>query len=181
MSLSPGHFKPERLFVYFLFLNCQDKFKVFMRCRTCSDTSLISFGVLKVLTYYKSFWFGLHRDLQRSFRRKFLLTQAKVIAYLIFVSVSYLILFFQINRVSSWIDGSFIYSTSEAWVTAMRTFENGTFKSDDTGKLPVKNTMRVPLFNQPVPHVLRTLSPERLFCKIFIIYLRYTVSHRKNT
>uniref|UniRef100_A0A1B6CWK3 NAD(P)H oxidase (H2O2-forming) n=1 Tax=Clastoptera arizonana TaxID=38151 RepID=A0A1B6CWK3_9HEMI len=69
----------------------------------------------------------------------------------------------QINRVTSWIDGSFIYSTSEAWVTAMRTFKNGTFKSDDTGKLPVKNTMRVPLFNQPVPHVLRTLSPERLF------------------
>ncbi|XP_046679008.1 dual oxidase isoform X1 [Homalodisca vitripennis] len=69
----------------------------------------------------------------------------------------------QINRVSSWIDGSFIYSTSEAWVNAMRSFKNGTFLSDATGKWPVRNTMRVPLFNQPVPHVLRTLSPERLF------------------
>jgi hypothetical protein len=28
---------------------------------------------------------------------------------------------------TSWIDGSFIYSTSEAWVNAMRSFHNGTF------------------------------------------------------
>ncbi|KAK7592995.1 hypothetical protein V9T40_007747 [Parthenolecanium corni] len=69
----------------------------------------------------------------------------------------------QINRVTSWIDGSFIYSTSEAWVNTMRSFVNGTLKTDKTGKLPIKNTMRVPLFNNPVPHVLRTLSPERLF------------------
>jgi dual oxidase len=34
---------------------------------------------------------------------------------------------FQTNRVTSWIDGSFIYSTSEAWVNAMRSFHNGTF------------------------------------------------------
>nr|XP_018912484.1 PREDICTED: dual oxidase isoform X2 [Bemisia tabaci] len=69
----------------------------------------------------------------------------------------------QINRVTSWIDGSFIYSNSEAWVNAMRSFVNGSFKTDPTGKWPVRNTMRVPLFNNPVPHVLRTLSPERLF------------------
>lgn len=75
------------------------------------------------------------------------------------------VVFFQINRVSSWIDGSFIYSTSEAWVNAMRSFQNGTFLSEDTGKWPVRNIQRVPLFNQPVPNVLRTLSPERLFCQ----------------
>ncbi|XP_065202273.1 dual oxidase [Planococcus citri] len=69
----------------------------------------------------------------------------------------------QINRVTSWIDGSFIYSTSEAWVNAMRSFVNGTLLTDKTGKLPIRNTMRVPLFNNPVPHALRTLSPERLF------------------
>ncbi|XP_075237286.1 dual oxidase isoform X2 [Lycorma delicatula] len=69
----------------------------------------------------------------------------------------------QINRVTSWIDGSFIYSTSEAWASAMRSFRNGSFLQDSTGKLPVKNTMRIPLFNNPVPHMLRTLSPERLF------------------
>ncbi|XP_077298120.1 dual oxidase [Arctopsyche grandis] len=69
----------------------------------------------------------------------------------------------QINSMTSWIDGSFIYSTSEAWVNAMRTFQNGSFLSDPSGKLPVRNTMRVPLFNNPVPQYTRMLSPERLF------------------
>ncbi|GLH03578.1 Dual oxidase [Gryllus bimaculatus] len=70
----------------------------------------------------------------------------------------------QTNRMTSWIDGSFIYSTSEAWVSAMRSFQNGTFLTDDEdADMPIRNTMRVPLFNSPVPHVLRMLSPERLF------------------
>ncbi|XP_069683631.1 dual oxidase [Periplaneta americana] len=69
----------------------------------------------------------------------------------------------QTNRMTAWIDGSFIYSTSEAWVNAMRSFRNGTFLTDESGKLPVKNTMRVPLFNSPAPHVLRMMNPERLF------------------
>ncbi|XP_066998293.1 dual oxidase [Anabrus simplex] len=69
----------------------------------------------------------------------------------------------QINRMTSWIDGSFIYSTSEAWVNAMRSFNNGTFLSERDTDLPIRNTMRVPLFNSPAPHVLRMLSPERLF------------------
>lgn len=69
----------------------------------------------------------------------------------------------QINRVTSWIDGSFIYSTSEAWINAMRSFKNGTLLSEPTNGFPVRNTMRVPLFNNPVPNILRTLSPERLF------------------
>lgn len=69
----------------------------------------------------------------------------------------------QTNQVTSWIDGSFIYSVSEPWVNAMRSFQNGTFLTDGSGKLPVRNTMRVPLFNNPVPHVMRMLSPERLF------------------
>lgn len=45
----------------------------------------------------------------------------------------------------------------------MRSFQNGTFLTDQSGKLPIRNTMRVPLFNNPVPHVMRMLSPERLF------------------
>ncbi|KAF6209306.1 hypothetical protein GE061_015053 [Apolygus lucorum] len=69
----------------------------------------------------------------------------------------------QINHVTSWVDGSFVYSTSEAWMSTMRSYENGTLLTDSSGKWPVKNTMRAPLFNQPVPHALRTLSPERLF------------------
>ncbi|KAL7042509.1 hypothetical protein ACKWTF_001170 [Chironomus riparius] len=69
----------------------------------------------------------------------------------------------QINQMTAWIDGSFIYSTSEAWLNAMRSFQNGTLLTDKSGNMPVKNTMRVPLFNNPVPHVMRALSPERLY------------------
>jgi hypothetical protein len=66
---------------------------------------------------------------------------------------------------TAWIDGSFIYSTSEAWLNAMRSFQNGSFLTDKGGSLPPRNTMRVPLFNHPLPHVMRMLSPERLFCE----------------
>lgn len=89
----------------------------------------------------------------------------RITAFLVIPLVMLIPCLFQINRVSSWIDGSFVYSNSEAWVNTMRSFENGTLLSDSSGKWPVRNTMRVPLFNQPVPNVLRTLSPERLFCK----------------
>lgn len=71
----------------------------------------------------------------------------------------------QINQMTAWIDGSFIYSTSEAWLNAMRSFQNGTLLTEAGGRMPVRNTMRVPLFNNPVPHVMRMLSPERLYCK----------------
>lgn len=74
----------------------------------------------------------------------------------------------QINQMTSWIDGSFIYSTSEAWLNAMRTFVNGSLLTEKDGTMPVRNTMRVPLFNNPVPHVMKMLSPERLFCKYSI-------------
>lgn len=57
----------------------------------------------------------------------------------------------------------------------MRSFVNGTLKTDKTGKLPIKNTMRVPLFNNPVPHVLRTLSPERLFREYKIVFKNQTL------
>jgi len=67
---------------------------------------------------------------------------------------------------TSWIDGSFVYSTSEAWIAVMRSFQNGTLRADNTGHLPPKNTERVPLSNAPSPHVLRMLSPERMFCKL---------------
>ncbi len=47
----------------------------------------------------------------------------------------------------SWIDGSFVYSTKEAWVNAMRTFENGTFKmvGDPIMGMPPLNTQRIPV------------------------------------
>nr|CAD7589006.1 unnamed protein product [Timema genevievae] len=69
----------------------------------------------------------------------------------------------QTNQMTAWIDGSFIYSTSEAWVNAMRSFKNGSFLTDHSKMMPVKNTMRVPLFNSPAPHMLRMMTPERLY------------------
>lgn len=47
----------------------------------------------------------------------------------------------------------------------MRSFQNGTLLTEKDGTMPIRNTMRVPLFNNPVPHVMRMLSPERLFRK----------------
>lgn len=72
---------------------------------------------------------------------------------------------FQLNQVTSWIDGSSIYSISEPWINTMRSFQNGTFLTDENGKMPIRNSMHVPLFNNPVPHMMKMLSPERLFRK----------------
>jgi len=71
----------------------------------------------------------------------------------------------QVNRMTSWIDGSFVYSTKESWVNAMRTFENGTLKmtGDPILGMPPYNTMRVPMVNQPAPHLLRMLNPEKMY------------------
>ena len=49
----------------------------------------------------------------------------------------------------------------------MRSFKNGTLNmvGDDVFGLPPKNTARAPLENNPAPHVLRMLDPERMFRK----------------
>ena len=82
----------------------------------------------------------------------------------------------QINRMSSWIDGSFVYSTRESWVSAMRSFKNGTLNMDPGTAsdslvfgLPPKNKARAPLENNPAPHVLRMLDPERMFRKYYLM------------
>ncbi|KAH1002613.1 hypothetical protein HUJ04_008686 [Dendroctonus ponderosae] len=69
----------------------------------------------------------------------------------------------QVNRASSWIDGSFIYSSSEPWTNAMRSFVNGSFLTDATGKMPLRNYKKVPLFNSPAPHMMKMQSTEKLF------------------
>jgi len=71
----------------------------------------------------------------------------------------------QQNAMTSWIDGSFVYSTKESWVNAMRSFENGTLKMDgDPQKgMPPLNKMRVPMVNAPAPHLLTKLNPERMY------------------
>ena len=68
---------------------------------------------------------------------------------------------------TSWIDASFVYSTNEAWVNAMRTFVGGSLKmeGDSIFGMPSRNVERVPLANHPAPHVLRMLDPERMYCK----------------
>ncbi|XP_022920959.2 dual oxidase [Onthophagus taurus] len=69
----------------------------------------------------------------------------------------------QLNQVTSWIDGSFIYSTSEPWVNTMRSFSNGTFRPENAGNMPQRNSMRIPLFNNPVPEQMRMSNSETLF------------------
>lgn len=72
----------------------------------------------------------------------------------------------QVNRVSSWIDGSFVYSTSETWVNTMRSFKDGKFKVDiNTKGHPIRNVDRVPLINAPPAHQLKMVTPERMFRK----------------
>lgn len=68
----------------------------------------------------------------------------------------------QQNSMTSWIDASFVYSTKESWVNAMRSFENGTLKTEEDG-MPPHNLMRVPMVNAPAPHLLTKLNPERMF------------------
>lgn len=53
----------------------------------------------------------------------------------------------------------------------MRTFQNGTFRTDNTGLFPPRNEDRVPLINSPPAHHLRMVHPERMFCKLkFFIF-----------
>lgn len=47
----------------------------------------------------------------------------------------------------------------------MRSFRNGTFRTDESGKFPIKNSVNAPLFNNPVPQAMKMLNPKRLFCK----------------
>ena len=42
----------------------------------------------------------------------------------------------QINERTSWIDASFLYSTQEPWVAALRSFENGTLLEGMAGYPP---------------------------------------------
>ena len=79
---------------------------------------------------------------------------------------------------TSWIDGSFVYSSNEAWISTMRSYSgngdliimedsgsgirNGPKVSPHKG-MPPYNQKRVPLFNHPSPHVMKHQNPERMF------------------
>ena len=68
----------------------------------------------------------------------------------------------QKNKITAWIDGSFIYSTSEPWVSSMRTFVNGTLKMTGSG-YPPHNTEGVPMHNFPAPHIQKPADPSRMY------------------
>ena len=68
----------------------------------------------------------------------------------------------QKNKITAWIDGSFIYSTMEPWVNTMRSFENGSLRTVE-GNYPPYNTEGVPLHNFPAPHLQLSADPSRLY------------------
>jgi len=68
----------------------------------------------------------------------------------------------QKNKMTSWIDGSFIYSTVEPWVNLMRSYENGTLRMTEKG-YPPHNTEGVPLYNFPAPHIQKPADPSRMY------------------
>lgn len=61
----------------------------------------------------------------------------------------------------------------------MRSFHNGTLLTEKGGKMPIKNTMRVPLFNNPAPNVMKMLSPERLFRKFVLSLKQMEIFHSR--
>lgn len=69
----------------------------------------------------------------------------------------------QINERTSWIDASFLYSTQEPWVAALRSFENGTLLEGPMAGYPPFNDPHIPLINPPPPQIHRLMNPERLF------------------
>ncbi|XP_014669657.1 PREDICTED: dual oxidase-like isoform X2 [Priapulus caudatus] len=70
-----------------------------------------------------------------------------------------------VNKVTGWIDGSVIYSVSEAWVSVLRGFSDGKLAHENTnrGPLPLYNTERIPLANPPTPHMHKVMPLERMF------------------
>ncbi|CAI5438989.1 unnamed protein product [Caenorhabditis angaria] len=68
----------------------------------------------------------------------------------------------QINEVTSWLDGSFIYGTSEPWVASLRSFKNGRLLEGVPGYPPLNNP-HIPLNNPAPPQIHRLMSPDRLF------------------
>ena len=66
----------------------------------------------------------------------------------------------QLNHVTSWIDGNFIYGRGEVWASALRAYVGGQLATtNSTVNFPALNTARIPLDNYPSP---TTNSPFRL-------------------
>ena len=81
----------------------------------------------------------------------------------------------QINEKTTWIDGSFLYSTSEPWVAAMRSFEGGRLREGVMPNYPPLNDDRIPLINPAPPQIHRLMDPERLFRMLFCVCVQCSV------
>ncbi|OZC08712.1 FAD-binding domain protein [Onchocerca flexuosa] len=69
----------------------------------------------------------------------------------------------QVNECTSWIDASFLYSTQEPWVAALRAWHNGSLLEGPMKGYPPLNGPRIPLINPAPPQIHRLMNPERLF------------------
>ena len=63
---------------------------------------------------------------------------------------------------TAWIDGSFIYSTTEPWVALMRSYSKGRLRMTKDG-YPPHNTEGVPLHNFPAPHIMKPADPAHMY------------------
>ncbi|CAG9535166.1 unnamed protein product [Cercopithifilaria johnstoni] len=69
----------------------------------------------------------------------------------------------QVNERTSWIDASFLYSTQEPWIAALRAWHNGSLLEGPMKNYPPLNGPRIPLINPAPPQIHRLMNPERLF------------------
>lgn len=70
----------------------------------------------------------------------------------------------QINKVTSWIDGSTIYNVKEAWTMDLRSFKNGELRTNASNNdLPLYNIAGLPLRNTPPAHLLKPTHVTRHF------------------
>uniref|UniRef100_A0A915PEP6 NAD(P)H oxidase (H2O2-forming) n=1 Tax=Setaria digitata TaxID=48799 RepID=A0A915PEP6_9BILA len=72
----------------------------------------------------------------------------------------------QVNERTSWIDASFLYSTQEPWVAALRAWNNGSLMEGPMKGYPPFNGPRIPLINPAPPQIHRLMNPERLFSNL---------------
>nr|XP_032809051.1 dual oxidase 1-like [Petromyzon marinus] len=59
--------------------------------------------------------------------------------------------YFQVNKVTSWLDGSAIYGPSRSWCQALRTFDRGMMRSSDEESLPPVSGHSLQLIDAPSP------------------------------
>ncbi|OQV13223.1 Dual oxidase [Hypsibius exemplaris] len=69
----------------------------------------------------------------------------------------------QTNMMSSWLDGSAIYSTKEIWLMSMRSWSNGTLNLNTSTNMPLFNTVNAPIANPAPSHLNKFLDSTRLY------------------